>query len=190
MNRRDALSRITLIFGGTIIGAEAFLTGCQPGNKELMTAEFNPEKITFLDEVGETILPTTASSPGAKEAKIGEFMQTIVTDCYTEDDQKIFMDGIGKLNKAANDKFDGDFMELDASKRHDLLVALDQEAKDYDKNRKEGDPNHYFSMVKQLTLWGYFTSEPGATKALRYVETPGRYEGCIPYKKGDKAWAL
>ena len=44
-------------------------------------------------------------------------------------------------------------------------------------------------MIKQLTLWGYFSSEIGATQALRYVAIPGKYEGCIPYKKGDKAWA-
>jgi hypothetical protein len=50
-------------------------------------------------------------------------------------------------------------------------------------------PNHYFRMMKELTLLGYFTSEVGATKALRYIETPGHYDGCMPYKKGDKAWA-
>jgi hypothetical protein len=55
--------------------------------------------------------------------------------------------------------------------------------------KKEQMPAHYFTMMKQLTLWGFFTSEPGATKALRYVAVPGKYEGCIPYKKGDKAWA-
>jgi hypothetical protein len=44
--------------------------------------------------------------------------------------------------------------------------------------------------MKELTLLGYFTSEVGATKALRYVPIPGRFDGCIPYKKGDKAWAL
>ena len=50
-------------------------------------------------------------------------------------------------------------------------------------------PTHYFTMIKQLTLWGYFSSEIGATQALRYVAIPGKYEGCVPYKKGDKAWA-
>ncbi len=42
-------------------------------------------------------------------------------------------------------------------------------------------------MMKELTLWGYFTSEPGANKALRYIAVPGKYQGCIDYKKGDKA---
>jgi hypothetical protein len=41
-------------------------------------------------------------------------------------------------------------------------------------------------MMKQLTLLGFFTSEPGATKAVRYIPVPGRYDGCVPYKKGDK----
>jgi hypothetical protein len=44
-------------------------------------------------------------------------------------------------------------------------------------------------MMKQLTLFGYFTSKEGATQALRYKAVPGKYEGCIDYKKGDKAWA-
>ena len=51
-------------------------------------------------------------------------------------------------------------------------------------------PPHYFTMIRQLTIWGYLTSEPGMTQALRYVETPGRYDGAYPYKPGDKAWAL
>jgi hypothetical protein len=44
-------------------------------------------------------------------------------------------------------------------------------------------------MMKQLTMLGFFTSEVGAKQALRYVPVPGRYDGCAPYKKGDKAWA-
>ena len=80
-------------------------------------------------------------------------------------------------------------MESTPEQRHDLLVDLDKEMKDYQKSKKETDPTHYFKMVKELTLLGFFTSEVGATKALRYVAVPGKYEGCIPYKKGDKAWA-
>ena len=190
MDRREALSAIALLVGGTLVGAEAFLTGCKTtGKKEGL---FATEDIALLDEVGDTILPTTATSPGAKAAKIGEFMKTIVTDCYNDDDQKTFTDGIGKLNDASKKKFDKTFMELAPEQRHDLLVGLDKEAKDYDATRKDKtkDPSHYFSLMKQLTLWGYFTSEQGATKALRYVPVPGKYIGDYPYKKGDKAWAL
>ena len=53
----------------------------------------------------------------------------------------------------------------------------------------EDAPPHYFRMMKELALLGYFTSEIGATKAMRYVETPGRYDGCAAYKPGEPAWA-
>ena len=190
MNRRDALSRVALLVGGTVIGAEAFLKGCTTSDKKLgASLKFTPDDTAFLNEVAETIIPAT-STPGAKEAKVGEFMTVIVNDCYEEKDQKIFLEGMQKLDDASKKKNSKSFMESTPQQRHDLLVELDKEAKDYNKSKKPEDPNHYFSMYKQLTLWGYFTSEPGATKALRYVAVPGRYEGCIPYKKGDKAWAL
>jgi hypothetical protein len=190
MNRREAISSVALLLGGTLVGAEAFLSGCSTPDKKFGAAglNFSSDDISFLDEVGETIIPAT-TTPGAKEAKIGEFMKTIVSDCYEEKDQKIFLDGMQKLDDACKKKNGKSFLACDPQQRHDLLVDLDKEQKEYMSKKKPEDPSHYFRMMKELTLWGYFTSEPGATKALRYVAVPGRYEGCIPYKKGDKAWA-
>ncbi|RWY53657.1 gluconate 2-dehydrogenase subunit 3 family protein [Mucilaginibacter gilvus] len=207
MNRRDALGRVGLILGGTIIGAEFFMSGCKSGSTVNTADLAKPETTAFLDEVGETILPET-STPGAKAAKVGAFMAVMVRDCYTEADQKVFQEGIGKLDEASSKKFSKKFMEATAAQRTELLTELDKEAKDYAKKRgadidadklkhkdekdyKGADiPNHYFTMMKQLTLLGYFTSEVGATKALRYVPVPGKYVGDYPYKKGDRAWAL
>lgn len=50
-------------------------------------------------------------------------------------------------------------------------------------------PAHYFRMMKELALLGYFTSEIGYTQAMRYQETPGRFDPCVPYRPGEKAWA-
>jgi len=190
MNRRDALSRVALILGGTVLGAEAFLSGCTNSHRNIGATgiNFSNDDISFLDEVAETILPAT-NTPGAKEAKVGDFMGTIVKDCYEEKDQKIFLEGMQKLNEASKKKNGNYFMDASPQERQELLVELDKEQKAYTDKKKTEDPSHYFRLMKELTLWGYFTSEPGATKALRYVQIPGRYEGCIPYKKGEKAWA-
>src|ERR1044071_9208459 len=107
MDRRELLKMIAVLTGGTVIGAEAFLTGCK--NTETSTMVFSEKDIALLDEVGETIIPTT-SSPGAKAAHIGEFMKTIVNDCYEEENQKIFQEGIHKLNDASDDKFGHPFV--------------------------------------------------------------------------------
>lgn len=190
MNRREALSRVALIMGGTIVGANIFLEGCKPADKKAgAVAEFTPDDVAYLDEIAETIIPTT-STPGAKAAQVGAFMTVMVKDCYEEKDQKTFRDGMEKINEASNKKFDKAFMQLTPQQRHELLVGIDNEQKEHTKNKKENDDNHYFRLMKELTLLGYFTSEVGATQALRYVESPGRYEGCVPYTKGEKAWAL
>lgn len=188
MNRREAIGRVALIMGGTMIGAEYLLSGCKPKAAKVEDL-FNTDHVAFLNEVGETILPTT-STPGAKAADVGNFMAVMVRDCYEPADQDIFLKGLDKIDEAANKKFSKKFIDLDATQRTALLTDLDKEQQEYSKTKKPKDPNHYFRMIKELTLLGYFTSEVGCTKALRYVPVPGRYDGCIPYKKGDKAWAL
>jgi hypothetical protein len=191
MNRRDAITRVSLLLGGTILGAEAFLSGCHNAPEKNIGGagtNFSNDDIVFLDEVAETILPAT-DTPGAKDAKVGEFMARIVKDCYTDSDQQIFVAGMQKLDDASKKKNGKSFLDSTPAQRHDLLVELDKEQKDYTDKKKKDDPTHYFRMIKELTLWGYFTSEPGATKALRYVAVPGKYQGCIDYKKGEKAWA-
>lgn len=188
MNRRDALERVALILGGTIIGGSAFLQGCRSADSKATTMLLTAKQVAFLDEVAETIIPTT-DTPGAKAAAVGAFMNTMVTDCYTPEDQQLFVEGIAKVDAAAQKQFNKGFMELGATERSTLLEQINQELKTYNQNKTDKDPAHYFSMMKQLTLLGYFSSEIGATQALRYVAIPGKYEGCVPYKKGDRAWA-
>jgi len=185
INRREALSRVAIIMGGTVLGAEAFLTGCKTNTKGVT---FSQSDVDFLNEVGETILPAT-DTPGAKAANVGAFMQTMVSDCYEAKDQEIFMKGMAELNAASKKHHNKTFMESTPEERTAFLTALDQEAKEYQKNKKQEDPTHYFTMMKQLTLSGLFTSKIGATEVLRYVAVPGKFEGCVPYTKGEKAWA-
>jgi len=211
MNRRELLKSIAIVTGGFVIGSDIFLTGCKVGPKR--DAGFTPENISFLDEIGETIIPAT-TTPGAKAAKIGEFMKVIVTDCYTEKQQTAFMNGIVELDAACEKMHDKPFMECNEAERKDLLLSLEKEAKEFNQKRDdadaplkeahkqkmetppfkgvvefEGSPSHYYTMMKQLTLWGFFTSETGMTETLRHVPVPGRYDGSAPYVKGEKAWA-
>ncbi|MEN9599775.1 MAG: hypothetical protein RL596_2094 [Bacteroidota bacterium] len=186
MNRREALSSVALLLGGSIIGAEMFLSGCK--NTATEGIAFTPEDIALLDEVAETILPKT-DTPGAKEAKVGAFMTVIVRDCYKPEEQKVFMEGLKAVQfKDAKAKIGKSFMEANADERKTFLTALDTEQKAFQEKKKPEELPHYFRMMKELTLWGFFTSEVGATKVLRYVAVPGKYE-TIDYKKGDRAWA-
>jgi hypothetical protein len=187
MDRRELLKMIGLATGAVVIGGEFFLTGCK-SSPAVGGATFSPADIAFLDEVGDTILPPT-KSPGAKAAQIGQFMTVMVNDCYTKEQQKVFHEGIGKLDEACKASINKSFLDASPEERTEFLKKLDAEAKDYQNNKKDGEQDHYFTMIKQLTLLGYFTSKPGATEALRYVAVPGKYDGNYSYKKGDRAWA-
>jgi len=185
MNRREAVQHIALLLGGTVIGGQAFILGCksETGKEQ----GFTPDDIAYLNEIADTILPTT-STPGAKAANVGKFMTVMVNDCYEEKEQKIFKEGMDKINELSKKDYGKSFLDSTPQNRLALLTKLDNEQKDYTKNKKKEDDPHYFNLMKQLTLLGYFNSEIGCTQARRYVPVPGRFEGCIPYKKGDKAF--
>jgi len=183
MKRRKALKLTAGFMGVTIIGSELFLAGCANEVKDLLL--FSDTDINLLDEVGEVILPRTELSPGAKDVKIGLFMKSIVTDCYSTKEQDTFKKGMKELDRISSNVFHRNFIELDPNEKYGLIAKLDKETRD----NKENESLHFFVMMKQLTIWGYFTSEQGATKALRYNQIPGKFIGCIPYNKGDKAWS-
>lgn len=187
MDRREAVQYISLLLGGTLVGADAFISGCKSPDAK-GGKEFTPEEIAYLNEIADTILPPT-KTPGAKAANVGAFMPIMINDCYVEKDQKSFREGMKTINDLADKQYNKEFMQLDPQQRHDLLVGIDKEQKEYTKTKKEDDPAHYFRLMKEITLLGYFTSEIGCTQARRYVPVPGRFDGCIPYKKGDKAFA-
>lgn len=187
MNRREAVQSVAILLGGSIIGGNLFLSsGCKPATPAVEQL-FKPDMLELLSEIAETILPATAT-PGAKEAGVGGFIPVMVRDCYTDRDQKIFLSGLQKLDKVSKDLFGHAYLHITAQQRTSLLTQLDKEQKAYMQKKKHDDPPHFFRMLKELTLLGYFTSEVGATKGLKYVAVPGRYDACIDYKKGDRAF--
>ncbi|MBR9990780.1 MAG: gluconate 2-dehydrogenase subunit 3 family protein [Gemmatimonadetes bacterium] len=179
---------------------------------------FTADDVAFLDEVADTMLPET-DTPGAKAAAVGPFMALMVHDVYSLDDQQIFRNGMRQLDAECERMHGVAFMAASPEQRLELLEQLDQEQKTHTDARQEarrrsrdavvadqpedvraGDPAlnpeitadapaHYFRMMKELALLGYFTSEIGYTQAMRYVESPGRFDPCVPYSPGEKIWA-
>ena len=236
INRREAVRRVGAMLGGlTLVGGSALLSACEKERPKAPVrspiGEFTVQDIDLLDEIADTILPTT-KTPGAKAAQVGAFMALMVTDTYKPSDQQVFRAGMGTLDASCQKTNGVTFMAATPAQRLALLETLDREQKAHGearsaarKAREKPDttkaeaakterflpgqqkeaaagadvgqaaaitadtPAHYFRMMKELALLGYFTSEIGCTQAQRYEETPGRWEPCVPYTKGDAAWA-
>ena len=191
-SRREIIQRALTAAGFTALaGSGTLLSACASEQDRRIVAvsgAFSQAQMLWLDEVAETILPAT-ETPGAKAAGVGAFIALMVTDTYSPDERRIFMDGITKLEVECMRSFQRGFLEVDASARQALLVRLDKEAHEYGLTLGAEESPHYFRMIKELTVLGYFTSEIGYTQAMRYVESPGRWEPCVWYKEGERAWA-
>jgi hypothetical protein len=186
INRREAVWRLAVLMGGAMVGSELFLRGDSIPDKKPMAA-FSDEDVKTLDAVGATVIPKT-DIPGAEAVNIGAFMTMMVTDCYNEKQHLVFQEGIVKLNAASAAKFGGAFAAITPEQKTDLLNELDTEQREYNGKKKKDEPAHYFRMMKELSVVGYFSSEIGATQAVHYIEVPGAYHGDVPFKQGDRAW--
>jgi len=205
MTRKEAIQHVALLIGCSVIGANLFISGCKRKPSKEVASLFERDNIDFLGALAEAILPKT-STPGAEEAGVGEFIPVMIRDCYHQIDQKAFVEGFEGVDGRAIREFGKRFRRLSKEEQLQLMNTYDKEAKAFQIDResiqsriganREGKepieylPNHFFHMLKQLTLIGFFTSEKGMTQALRYVKIPGKYDGNYPYKKGDRAFAL
>jgi hypothetical protein len=195
INRREAIVRVTALLGGVaLVGGSALLTGCREKNTD---APFTAEDIAFLDEVAETILPET-DTPGAKAAKTGAFMALMVTESYSPRDRKVFREGMIELDESSRKSHGVSFMAATPQQRLAVIEIADRRSQEFTFNAikkaeafltHQRKAAHYFRMMKELALLGYFTSEIGCTQAQHYVDTPGRFDPCVPYEPGEKAWA-
>ena len=207
MNRREALSRVALLMGGTLSAPSLMAFGANPNAAASADFVLNDAQRALVSEIADIIIPRT-STPGAKDAKVGPFIELMLKDCYKAQEQQNFLDGLADADARANKAFGKKFMETTAAQQTELLTAIEKDTiemmksanvkqvkvgDNVDKEVVEGKKlkgTPFWRLMKELTLFGYFTSEEGATKALNYVPIPGKYQGCIPYKKGDKAYAL
>jgi hypothetical protein len=186
MSRREAVWRLAVLMGGAMVGSEVFLSGQSVPDKK-MPAAFTDADKALLDKIGDTIVPAT-DIPGASAVAIGEFMAMMVNECYSEKQHAVFAEGLVKISEVSTAKYGAAFGDCTPAQRTELANALDAEQRAYTAKRGKDDPPHYFRMMKELSVLGFFSSEIGCTQAVRYIEVPGAYHGDIAYKKGDRAW--
>ena len=189
MERRELLKLIASATGVAMVGMPAFVLGQAPGAKA--AAGFTAQDVALLDEIAEAIIPRT-DTPGAKDAGVGAFMARFVADCYTSEDQDAFRAGLVDLDRRAG----GSFLSLPQAQRLQLLTGRARQAGEQARKAwvaadgsGSGSGVHWFTMVKQLVIFSFFTSEVGATQVLRYEPVPGHYDGDLPYEPGTPAWA-
>jgi hypothetical protein len=192
IDRREALRRTALVMGAAVSSSTiiAFLQGCK--NAPALNYKpvfFTEDQAKLISAVAEIILPKT-DTPGANEVGVPNFIDMLINDCYKKEDQTSFVDGLTKFDEEAKKSYGDNFVSMDSEKQKEYVKKVHAEAIEA-MNKDQAAPRPFIMKMKELTMLGYFTSEPGATKVLQYNQVPGAYHGCVPLAEAGngKTWA-
>ena len=195
MTRRQAINQLALLMAGTLSSGElqAMFEAKNRYGEALSPIRFSQNESQLIAQIAELIIPTT-NTPGAKEAGVGQFIEIMLRDCYSEAQVSHFKKGLIEIENKSQ-PLGGPFLTLNDDNQKRVLTEMVAAAKaEVGKENQRSLTKEpliaFFSLMKSLTLFGYFTSEAGCKQQLDYQPLPGKYEGCMPLKKGQKAYAL
>lgn len=203
MNRRQFLECAALLVAGVSASQAGFSLSDEQKVYLATAPNYNSRAANHLSEaqkrtlalLTETILPRT-DTPGAIDAGVPRFVELMVFDWFNEGERDIFLKGLNALMENTQQQYGKAFEQLDAKTRTEILEALEADASDatwYDMGsaamRDFISDSPFICQLKELTIWGFFTSEVGATQVLRYEAMPMRFDGDVPLDKNDSAWA-
>ncbi|RYC68469.1 gluconate 2-dehydrogenase subunit 3 family protein [Spirosoma sordidisoli] len=196
MNRRDVLKQSALFMGYSVsVGAlsELFTACSKPVSLTWEPIFLTDSQANTITEIAETILPRTGT-PGAKDIGVPQFIDKMLNDLLSEDEQARFIDGLNALDEAAEEAYGTSFVEATPAQREALLLRLDHEAAKtplslWGITLEDSPPTAFYRQLKGLTLLGYFTSEQVGKKILSYDPLPGNFIACMPLPaSGMNAW--
>lgn len=210
MNRREA----ALTFGAlwTVLGTALVIPAdvlAQVTTTLTWTPKaLSPDQARVLEVVAELIVPAT-DTPGAREAGVPQFVDRAVGDHCPAADAQAIRSGLDRIDADARAAHGAAFTALKSDQQTALLRRYEAESKaprtpmaavgrGETETGLSNQPNAavetpksppFFPVLRDLVTVGYFTSELGATQAVRYDAVPGAYRGCVPLSEIGRAWA-
>lgn len=154
---------------GGLISLPAWASGWTTETTRLSQHLLTQNQTDLLANMAETIIPAT-DTPGAKALNVHQFVQKMVTDCYEPKAQETLRNGLDALDGMAQKSFNKSFNQGDTAQRTALLTQLEKDPAQKD----------FYSLVKNLTIRGYMSSEYVMTNLTHYQFVPGHYYGCVP----------
>jgi hypothetical protein len=119
-------------------------------------------QLRTLETLVEAIIPADDRSPGAKEARVADYIDLWLS----ESDRHVVLEwtgGLAALDAEAARRFRAPFVKLTAAQLDQVLADI---------SRNERDPKTpleaFFVMAKQATVTGYYTSKIGIHDELHY----------------------
>jgi glucoside 3-dehydrogenase (cytochrome c) hitch-hiker subunit len=198
MQRREALR---LLLGGGVLPAIptdlfSFFHDAHPATGYALRT-LNPHQNDTVVAMIDQIIPET-DTPGAKGARVNEFIDVILTEWAFDDERLNFLAGLAGVDKQSNELFGKNFVDASPQQQITLLRAMDESvAAQRSRRRRAGNTvpedrdkqlkGEFFNVFKGITVHGYYTSEIAFKQELKLEIIPGAQHGCMPLTEEKKA---
>ncbi|HYT04773.1 MAG TPA: gluconate 2-dehydrogenase subunit 3 family protein [Gemmatimonadales bacterium] len=182
MHRRELLSMLGAAVAGPLLPASARGDPFAAGRTAHRRARsrglqvLDPHQSETVATIAEMIIPAT-DTPGARAAEVHRFIDLLLAEWAPDDERAQFLQGLADVDARARTAFGVDFLSATEAQRGTILTQLDAEAQAQRGPERDRQPP-FFLRMKALTVYGYCTSEIGATTELHYEVIPGSYDGC------------
>jgi hypothetical protein len=196
MNRRQAIQSIGVAAPLPFFASELFALGREAhahvqstdDRERYLFQSLDVRESEILSVATELVIPET-DTPGARSARVPEFIDTVLTGWFHEDERRRFLRGIRELDERARTSAGVGFASCESAEQTRILKEMETEAlreltasgagtRSARRAARSSPEAPFFSVLKWLTLFGYYTSEAGMGEELEFVEFPGSYDGC------------
>ena len=178
MNRRKAIQQTAYLLGGTLSASviAGVMSGCQPTGKPDWIPQFlTKEQAETISEIAESILPES-DTLGAKNLHLTEFVDIMLKDCFTSEEQLQFPKELAKFEETCQSTIGKNFVNATPEERQNFLIEHEQNVL---ANQQQTGEKAFITKIKELVIVGYFTSEYAITELMNFNPIPQKFEGCV-----------
>jgi hypothetical protein len=202
MNRRQAI-RLLAVGAARPLASPRMLAMLREartlvGNDTTLRS-LNPHQEATVRMMAEMILPRT-DTPGANDVGACEFIDLILSEWYDDTERGRFLDGLADVDSRSQALFGKEFVGCSSLQRAEILNALGTEIVALAESAHNPRPvrgdwssrsnEHFYGMLRRLTLTAYYTSEAGMTEELHYEVIPDHHDACAPAQSAPEASKL
>jgi hypothetical protein len=190
MQRREALrlmggASVFSVLSADWLGATLRAQVAQKTLGSLQT--LTPAQNEIVVAMSDALIPAT-DTPGAKAAKVNEFIDLILSEWATDEEKSVFLEGLAEADRRTNELFGRGFAAAPANEQAAIVQRFDDELAAYRNGQvtewtppwelQKAPP--FFEQMRRLVLVGYYTSTVGQEQELKVEVIPGALHGCVP----------
>jgi Gluconate 2-dehydrogenase subunit 3 len=141
------------------------------------------DQYATVDTLAEAIIPADEHSPGARAARVADYMDLLLKEA-TSETQKNWTEGLAEVDRVSTERYKAPFAKLTAAQQNELLTEISQ-----NEQNPQTTLERFFTATKDATIRGYYTSEIGIQQELEYKGNVflTEFVGCTHPEHGYKS---